>query len=182
MTLLRVYIAMSLDGYIADRAGGVDWLNAYFSPEINFDAFFRTIGAVVWGRRTFEQARARGEYRKESGRVVVMTRRPPPGDLPPGIEAYGGDVRALAARLRQELAGTGKDIWIGGGGESIVPFHQAGLIDRWEISIIPVLLGDGVPLFPKRGPGVESLKLIHNRTLSNGVIEAHYEPARPPAR
>ncbi|MCC6675546.1 MAG: dihydrofolate reductase [Phycisphaerales bacterium] len=178
MTLLRVYIAMSLDGYIADSAGGVDWLNPYFCPEIDFMGFAKTIGATVWGRKTFDQARQRGEYHQESGRVVVMTHRPLPQDVPAGIEAFAGDVRELAARLKQELAGTGKDIWIGGGGESIVPFHEARLIDRWEISIIPVLLGEGLPLFPKRGPGVEGLTVKRHRALSNGIIEVHYEPAR----
>lgn len=185
MTLLRVYIAMSLDGYIASRDGTFDWLAPYFTPEVNFDAFAATIGVVVWGRKTFDQARERGEYHKESGRVVVMTHRPLPMDVPAGIEAFAGDVRELAARLKRELAGTGKDVWIGGGGESIRPFHEAGLIDRWEVAVIPELLGDGLPLFVRReGAGPETLRLTHTRVLSNGILETRYEPARAagPAR
>lgn len=89
----------------------------------------------------------------------------------------GGDVRELAARLRTELAGTGKDIWLIGGGNSIAAFHEAGLVDRWELSIIPALLHDGIPLFPNRSGGLERLQLTRSWTMRNGIIEAWYEPA-----
>ena len=182
----RALLAVSLDGYIADARGGVEWLSDMHSPEIDFGAFMREIGATVYGRTTYDWAAAQGAFKRgglglRSGRVVVLTRRPI-AKPPEGVEVFGGDVRRLAARLRKELAGTGKDIWLIGGGLSIAPFHRAGLVDRWELSIIPKLLGAGIPLFPRRTGGVERLRLTHSRPLKSGIIEAWYEPVRPPDR
>jgi dihydrofolate reductase len=66
-----------------------------------------------------------------------------------------------------------------GGGISIAAFHAAGLVDRWELGIVPILLGEGIPLIPAHSRGHEPLRLTHGRTLKNGMIEAHYEPIRP---
>ncbi|HEY3242456.1 MAG TPA: dihydrofolate reductase family protein [Phycisphaerae bacterium] len=174
-----MYIAVSLDGYIADKDGGVGWLDPYFSPEIDFAGFMKTIGITVMGRVTYDWAVAHG-HAGDQGRCMVLTHRPL-DDPPRGMESFGGDVRELAARLQEGLAGTGKDIWLMGGGQSIAPFHEAGLVDRWELSIIPVLLGDGIPLFPKHTRGLEGLRLTHSRTLKNGIVEVRYEPQQPGA-
>lgn len=172
--LLRAFLAVSLDGYIADKDGGVDWLNPYFTPEIDFGAFMKTIGVTVLGRATYDWAVAHGGAAAHfNGRTIVLTRRPM-GDAPPGVEAWQGNVGALATQLRSELKETGKDVWLMGGGKSIAPFHEGGLVDRWELGIIPVLLGDGIPLFPRHGRGLEGLRLLHSRTLKNGIIEATY--------
>lgn len=172
----RAYLAVTLDGYIADAKGGVDFLNDYMSPEIDFGGFMSTIGATVYGRTTFDWAVAHGFF-ADGGRAVVMTRRPLPGPFK-GVEAFRGDVRELAGRLRAELSGTGKDIWLMGGGLSIAAFQEAGLVDRWELSIVPVTLGDGIPLFPKHSRGRCGLKLVHSRALSNGIVAVQYEPTR----
>ncbi len=172
--LFRAYLAVSLDGYIADKDGGVGWLDGTMTPEIDFAGFMKTIGATVFGRTTFDWALAHGG---SGGRTVVLTHRPLPANTPRSVEAFGGDVRDLARRLRDELKGTGKDIWLMGGGLSIDSFHQAGLVDRWELAIIPVLLGDGIPLFPRHSRGLDSLRLTHSRALKNGIVEVHYEPS-----
>ena len=101
-----------------------------------------------------------------------------------GVEAFAGDVRMLAAELRRELTGTGKDVCLFGGGESIASFDAHGLVDRWELAIMPALLSNGIPLFPKRSRRIERLRLTHSRALKNGVIEVWYEPDRSavPAR
>ena len=174
MTQLRVYLATSIDGYIADADGGVDWLTPYTSDEVDFAGFQATIGATVFGRRTYDQSLERGV---KFGRSVVLTHRRLENP-PPEVEGFAGDVRELAELLRAELAESGKDVWLMGGGESIRPFHQAGLVDRWEIFLIPILLGDGVPLFPPGGPGPAKLRPTHSRTYSNGIVELRYEPVR----
>lgn len=180
--LMRASLAVSVDGYIADVSGGVDWLNDYFSPEIDFMGFLRTIGATIYGRTTFDWAMAQGhagasDPNAPGGKAIVLTRRPIE-NCPAGVEAFGGDVRELAARLRAELKGTGKDVWLMGGGRSIEPFHEAGLVDRWELSIIPIVLGNGVPLFPAHSRGFGALRLTRTRVLENGIVEAWYEPKR----
>lgn len=172
--LLRAMLAVSLDGYIADARGGVGWLDPYFSPEIDFMGFMKTIGATVMGRTTYDWSIKQGHGSPGAGRTIVLTRRPL-ANPPAGVEVFSGDTRELAARLREELAGTGRDIWLMGGGNSLAAFHEHGLVDRWELGIIPVLLGDGIPLFPKHARGLDALRLAKSRTLSNGIVEAAYE-------
>jgi dihydrofolate reductase len=115
----------------------------------------------------------------------VLTHRP----LPPaakGIEVWSGELRPHVERLREQLEPGGKDIWLLGGGEALRAFAQEDLIDRWEISRMPILLGDGVPLFPRHDGGESPLQLVHHRALPNGIVEEHYEPVRggaaPPPR
>lgn len=172
---LRASLAVSLDGYIADAAGEVGWLDPFFSPEIDFQAFFRTIGATVMGRTTWDWTVRHGHSSQGEGRAIVQTHRPLDG-APARVEAFAGDVRELAAELRRELMGTGKDVWLMGGGESLASFDEHGLVDRWELAIIPVLLGEGTPLFPRRARPVTPLRLVDSRALGNGIVQVEYEP------
>lgn len=175
--LLRASLAVSLDGYIADAAGEVAWLDPYFSPEIDFAAFARTIGATVMGRATWDWGVRHGHADKAGERCIVQTHRPL-ADAPPRVEAFAGDARDLAAILRRELRGAGKDVWLMGGGESLASFDQHGLVDRWELAVMPVFLGEGVRLFPRRARPVTPLRLVRSRALGNGVVQVEYEPVR----
>lgn len=185
MCMVRVYIAMSLDGYIAALDGSVAWLEAYASEEFDFMGFAKTIAVTVMGRRTYDESFARGGPNPGGGRAVVMTHRPV-ADLPKGVEVFDGDSAELITRLKREIAedqrkkpSEKKDIWLIGGGNSILSFHQAGLIDRWEIFIAPIMLGDGIPLFPKHAAGLAHLQLTHfKRYEKTGFLEAWYEPRR----
>jgi len=176
---LRVALAVSLDGYIADKRGGVAWLDPYFSPEMDFTGFMNSIGASVMGRKTFDVAMKLGMPPSESEQRSVVLSSKRPRTAPAGFEHYRGDLKYLVDSLKRDLAGTGKDIWLMGGGEVIEAFRQLGLIDRWELSVIPVLVGDGIPLFPRHKRGPEGLKLVHHRAFSNGVVELWYEDAQP---
>ncbi len=195
--LFRAYLGISLDGYIADRDGGVEWLERYITPEQDFAAFFRSIGATVMGRRSYDWIVEHAYALETEGPVIVQTHRPllePRAAARGGrgtrgrareaslgrgrFEAFDGDVRELAARLREELGGTGKDVYLFGGGESIASFHEHGLVDRWELGIVPALLGEGIPLFPRHSRGLDALRLTRSRVLRNGLIEACYEPSK----
>jgi dihydrofolate reductase len=177
MPLIRVYLALSLDGYIADKDGGVEWLNAYMSPEIDFMGFMASIGCVVMGRRTFDQAVSfKGGWHYSGMPCYVLSHRPAPAKCPKDVVFFHGDVGELADKARG--AAGGKDVWHMGGGLAIQPFREAGLIDRWELSFIPVVLGGGVPLFPEKSGARSALRLLKSRTLKNGILSADYEPAR----
>lgn len=180
--LFRVSLAVSLDGYIASPDGGVKWLDPFFTPEIDFGGFMRTIGITVWGRKTFDLALNMGTALADGGPAVVLTHRQLPKRTPKRVEAFEGDVGELAARLRAELAGTGKDVWLGGGGLSLVPFHETGLVDRWELSVIPCLLGEGIPLFPSHRESLRALNLVRTKSLSNGIVSLDYAPAASSSR
>ena len=186
MSQMRVYIAVSLDGYIATPDGGVEWLEGYDLKEFDFSGFYKTIGVTVMGRKTFDQTIARGDWpSSKNHRTVVLSHRPIE-DPPPGVETFGGDVHVLAKTLREELAdpspdagrdagrdaARGRDVWLMGGADSIRAFHEAGLVDRWEIFIAPVLLGDGIPFFPRRPANVSPLKLLHMQCYEkSGFVE-----------
>ena len=187
MSQMRVYIAVSLDGYIATPDGGVEWLEGYDLNEFDFSGFYKTIGVTVMGRKTFDQTIARGNWpSSKNHRTVVLSHRPIE-DPPPGVETFGGDVHRLAKTIREELGDTSpdsgrdadqeRDVWLMGGADSIRAFHEAGLVDRWEIFIAPVLLGDGIPLFPRRPDKPSPLKLTHmQRYEKSGFVEVWYEP------
>jgi dihydrofolate reductase len=170
---LHAYIALSLDGYIADATGAVKWLDKYNDPSLGFDAFYKTIDTVIVGRTTFEQALSWGAH-DTAKRTIVLSEKTL--DAPtPNVEYFQGDPKGLLRRLAREGA---THIWHMGGGASLRPFVDANLIDQFHLFIIPILLGDGIPLFPKRDAKPLPLTLTRTKKHVHGVIELHYEPAR----
>ena len=174
--LVRASLAVSIDGYVADKAGSVDWLNPFFSDEMDFAGFMKSIGAAVMGRKTYDIAVSGvlGPMPPTNYPTYVLTRRPMPNPSA-RYEPFSCQPSQLVKRLRAELVGSGKDIWHMGGGESIEAFRAAGLIDRLELRITPVLLGEGVPLFPQHARAEERWKLGGNRAFKNGTVESWYE-------
>lgn len=174
--LVRASLAVSLDGYIADKDGGVDWLNPFFSDEMDFAGFMKGIGAAVMGRKTYDIAAsgALGPIPPTSYPTFVPTHRQMPNP-PKGYEPFGGTPIELVERLHEQLAKSGKDIWLMGGGATIDTFLAAGLVDRLELRIIPVILGDGVPLFPRHSRGQQPWKLGRHHVFKNGVAEVGYD-------
>jgi dihydrofolate reductase len=163
--MIVLSVAVSLDGYIADEDGGVDWLNPYFSPEMDMSGFMSRVGAVVVGRRTYEEAMA---GHRGGGRLVVLTN----GSLD-GVETFAGNVGELASRLRDEVDGI---VWLMGGGEAARSFLEAGALDELDLNVIPQVLGAGRPLFPA-GAGKHELELLESRAYSNGCVRLRYRPA-----
>ena len=172
-----VYIAVSADGYIARADGSVDWLDR---PRIKGDygmpAFLKSIDTILWGRRTYDQARAMGEKAGSFGRGVksyVFTRQPPPAPEA-GVEFVEEPVREFVSRLRAQA---GKDIWMMGGAEIIASFLDAGEIDELMIHVVPTLIGEGIPLMQRRHRLVP-LQLRGTRSFSDGVVLLHYAVVR----
>jgi dihydrofolate reductase len=172
---IRLYVAVSLDGFIADTSGGVDWLRPYEADNFGFSAFFAEIGSIVTGRRTYDQARGFPKWPYSGKRIIVLTHRELDRDAPDGVESYAGDLGALAGRLKQETKG---DIWILGGARVAQDFLERGLIDRIELYIIPVLLGDGVRLF-STFDRARTLAFSEARSYRNGIVGLIYDLAPP---
>lgn len=138
-----LYIAASLDGFIAPIDRSTDWLKPYETEDYGYGAFIERVSSIVMGRRTFDQVAAFDSWPYEGKRVVVLTGRPI--EAPPeGVYVSTEQVDALTAHLRSFDDG---DIWLCGGGEVIAQFFEHDLIDRLELFLIPVVLGEGVPLF-----------------------------------
>jgi dihydrofolate reductase len=136
---IRLYVAVSIDGFIADERGSLDWLAAFPTERELLERFTRDIGTIVSGRTTYEQGRELG-WPPGIPTIVVTSR---PLDAAPGVEAYGGSLEALIARLR----GAERDVWVIGGGRLMAAFLDAGAVDRMAIFIVPVVLGRGTPIF-----------------------------------
>lgn len=168
---IRLYVAVSLDGFIADREGRVDWLRPYEAEDVGFSAFLGEIGTVVSGRRTYDQARSFETWPYSGKRVVVLTHRPLGRDTPAGVETYSGDIAPLAEQLRRETHG---DIWILGGATVAQEFLERGFVDRIELYVIPVLLGDGVRLFAP-GESMRTLAFSEAKSYPNGIVGLIYE-------
>ncbi len=140
------FAAVSLDGFIADAAGGVDWLTG-LGGDGSYERFFERVGSLVLGRATFDQVLGWG-WPYGDKPAAVLTSRPLPEDAPPSsFAARGDDLAGLVARLRE----TEGDVWIVGGGQTANAFLQAGLLDEVELGVMPILLGSGIPLFPPGG-------------------------------
>ena len=168
-----LYIAMSLDGYIADKNGSVDWLTGQGTDEENVDTyseFIKDIDTVVMGWNTYAQVITElspGKWPYENLTSYIITHRnEKPAEK---IRFVREDPCELIMRLRKMQ---GKNIWICGGAGIIQPLIKGNLIDEYYISIIPAILGDGIPLFGKRETEIQ-LQLKYTRTY-NGITELVY--------
>jgi dihydrofolate reductase len=165
-------VAMSLDGYIAGPNGESDWI--VIDPEIDFGELYRRFDTVLMGRKTFEVAAARGGSGAIPGmKTVVVSRTLRPGDHP-GITLVADRVEETVARLRAE---PGKDIWLFGGGSLFRSLLTAGLVDAVEVTMVPVLLGGGVPLLPSPAPRVK-LRLVGSKAYQTGIMALDYAVER----
>lgn len=168
---LRLYAAVSLDGHLADAAGGVGWLAPFESEEYGTAAFIAEIGTVLTGRVTYDQARGFGDWPYAGKRVVVLTGRPLDAAPPAGVEAASGDLALLVARLRRETVRG--DIWLLGGASVAQACLTLGIVDTIELFLMPVTLGAGIPLFAPGGVPA-SWRLDATRHWPNGVLAVSY--------
>jgi dihydrofolate reductase len=173
-----VRIATSADGFIARSDGSFDWLDRP-SPKGNYgmDEFYKSIDTILWGRKTCDMAiefQKRGVAEAAFDTTVknyVFTRGAVQSAAPAGLEYVKEPIKGFATRLREAK---GKDIWMMGGAAIIGSFLDEGEIDEFMISVIPVLIGEGIPLL---GPGRRTipLKLISSTKFEDGVVSLHYD-------
>jgi dihydrofolate reductase len=175
-----VFIATSLDGFIARADGSIDWLetaNACVPPgeDCGYGAFIASVDALVMGRQTFESVLAFDPWPYGGLPVVVQSRRSLdiPARLAPTVSASAEAPAELAERLG---AAGARHLYIDGG-ETIRRFLAAGLIDEMTITTVPVLLGEGRPLFG--GPAADRpLALIASRAWPFGFVQNRYRVVR----
>src|SRR5258707_2751088 len=168
-----VFSATSLDGYIARQNGALDWLPVDAEPH-GYDEFIATVDALVIGRNTFETVLTFDTWPYGEKPVFVLTTRPLPVPTPAGavLERMSGDPREIVSQLA--LRGV-RHIYVDGG-ITIQRFLRAGLIQRLIITRIPVLLGDGIPLFGTLTGDIR-LRHIATKQYPSGLVSSEYHVA-----
>jgi dihydrofolate reductase len=165
-----VFIATSLDGFIARVDGGLDWLPAGGGEEHGYEAFIATVDALIIGRKTFETVLSFDAWPYGDKPVYVLSTRPlaaaPPGAV---VERMSGPPSEIVS----QLAARGVRHAYVDGGITIQQFLRAGLIQRLIITRIPVLLGMGIPLF---GATDRDIVLTHvgTRQYASGLVQSEY--------
>ena len=188
MSLVRYYAAATLDGYIAESDDTLDWLLKYEghyegadsdAEQGGYESFYEGVGALVSGSTTYEWVLEHGSGWPYAGKPcwILSSRELPKPD------GEGVDVRIVSGQIPDlidemlDSAGE-RDLWIVGGGNVASQFADHGLLDRLEVTIVPVVLGEGKPLFDRRLPG-GPMQLIAARTTSSGMVGLTYEIRRP---
>jgi dihydrofolate reductase len=173
-TKASVFIAASLDGFIARPDGALDWLPDDPEPH-GYDEFMATIDAIVIGRNTFEMVMSFPAWPYKTP-VIVLTTQPSKVIPPVGAacDVMDGPPADVVARLAERGM---RHLYIDGG-VTIQRFLDAGLIQRMIITRIPVLLGSGIPLF---GPVSRDIRFEHvaTRTYKSGLVQSEYILAAP---
>ncbi len=169
---VSVFVGTSVDGFIARRDGALDFLPVGGGEPHGYDEFIASVDAIVIGRKTFETVLTPGGWPYGKKRVVVLSSRPV--DL---SAAVGGVVEQMAgppAEIVSQLAATGAHHLYVDGGITIQGFLRAGLVGRLVITRVPVLIGDGIPLFGTLPCDIR-LRHVATRHYPSGLVQSEYD-------
>lgn len=167
---ISVYIAMSIDGYIARKDGSIDWLERGHvgDEDYGFKKFFNSIDALVLGRNTYETVSAFDKWPYTGKRVIVLSDTLK--EVRMETELFSGPLTHLISMLHCDGI---QHVWIDGG-ITISKFLEARLVDYITISIIPVILGSGIPLFSFMN--IEQVcRFISTQSFPSGLVQLQYE-------
>ncbi|MET1254588.1 dihydrofolate reductase family protein [Aliikangiella maris] len=174
-----VFVAASVDGYIARFNGKLDWIESVTKKDdiqdYGYHRFMDSIDCVVMGRHTFEKAVSFARWPYRGKRVIVLSRtlKEPPADFVERVDVFGGPIELLAVELQHWRV---KKVFVEGG-SVIQSFLSAELLDELIITKVPILIGQGIPLFGHLKNDVP-LKLTGSQEFSNGFIQLTYSIPR----
>ena len=183
MTSTIYYTATSLDGFIAGRNNSLDWLLQFGEAGSTYPDFIAGVGALAMGSTTYEWLLSHG-FGANAERLQqwpyeqpawVFSSRTLPGVPGADIRFVSGDVRPVHGAMTEAAAG--KNIWLVGGGELVVQFHDHGLLDELIIQVAPVTLGGGAPLLP-RAIVTPPLRLVSVAPMDEAFAELRYSVRR----
>jgi dihydrofolate reductase len=171
MAKIKVYIASSLDGYIARKDDSIDWLETMGGEEdYGYDEFLQNVGACIMGARTYAECQKHPDRFINGITTYVVSHKFLPMDETQKIEFLIGNLKDSIARIRRS---TSKDIWLVGGGKLISTFLNEGFVDEILHFVAPVLLHEGIPLYPGLKKDI-TLQLLDNKKYSSGMVRLHY--------
>jgi dihydrofolate reductase len=168
MRRVRFSVAMSLDGFIAGPNGESDWI--VMDPDLDFTALFEAFDTILLGRKTYEATKQSGGGGATPGmQTYLFSRTLRPEDCPDVI--LSDDPKTIITELKSS---SGKDIWLFGGGSLFRSLLELGLVDSVEVAVMPVLLGEGIPLRPAPA-NLAQLKLAKHQVYEKtGTVLLEY--------
>lgn len=166
MRKVKLFVANSLDGYIARADGSMDWL--FHDQDYGMSEFYETVDTAIIGRKTYDTMLSFGESSYPGLKNYVITRSRRKSERK-DVEFVSTDVAKFVKSLKRAK---GKDIWLVGGGELTETFLNEGLVDEFILTVHPVVLGSGIPLFRNRKQ--LDLKLAGCETYESGIIQVTY--------
>lgn len=167
--LTTLFIATSLDGYIAGPDDDVSWL--FTDADYGFDEFYSSIDTLIMGRGTYDVVRKLGRWPYNGKRTLVVTRSEKLDITTPDTAYFNGSLQDLEKLLKEQGV---KNSWLVGGGELVAGYLNAHLVEQVVVSVHPVLLGHGVPLFPTEIPRTR-LELINAEAYDSGLVQLKYK-------
>lgn len=174
MPSVKLYIATSLDGFIARENGSIDWLTEYDNnPETDYgySEFYSSIGTVLMGRKTYEQVLGFGSWPYKEKKSYIFTRQKKPLCRESNVEFVSGNIREFVHQLKES---TEEDIWLVGGSQLIKAFIEENFVQDLIIFVVPKILGSGIPLFDHIGKEIR-LKTLRVEKYENGLVRMEYE-------
>lgn len=168
-----IYIATSLDGYIASEDGGIDWLNEFpnsTNSDYGFGEFMERVDGLVMGRKTYEKVLSFGQW-PYTKKVFVLSNKLKeiPEELSDKVEIINGEINEVVTTLHNRAY---KNLYIDGG-KTIQSFLELGLIDEMIITRIPILLGGGIPLFAKLDKAIK-FDQVKTEVLDDFLVKSTY--------
>jgi dihydrofolate reductase len=173
MTGIKLYIATSLDGFIARENGSIDWLTEYENiPETDYgySEFYSSIGTVLMGRKTYEQVLGFGDWPYKEKKSYVFTRQKDPMSRENNVEFVSGNIGEFVRHLREN---TEEGIWLVGGSQIIKIFLERDLVQDLIVFVVPIILGSGIPLFDHIGKEIK-LRTGRIERYENGLVRLEY--------
>lgn len=167
-----LYIAESLDGFIAREDNDISWLSIVekLDEDYGYKEFIDTIDIVIMGRKTYEKVLSFGiEFPHKDKKCYVLSKTL--RGTEENVQFYNGNINNLIKMLKGE---DGKNIFIDGGAEVVREFRSKNLIDEYIISIVPILIGKGIRLF-KDTDTENKLKLVQSKVFDSGLVQLRYE-------
>ena len=167
MRKVILFIATSLDGYIANKDGSVDWL--FTDSDYGTNAFMKSLDTILMGRKTYEQAVEFGLQYYAGKKIYVFTKSKKLKAVNE-VEIIDEDAVSFTRKLIRKK---GKNIWLMGGGEFASSLQKKNLIDEYMLFVHPVIIGEGIPLFSNLA-GISKLKLKSYKKFSSGLVGINY--------
>lgn len=174
----HVFIATSLDGFIARLDGGLDWLQVANSAgeDHGYETFMEKMDGIVMGRATFDIALSFDPWPYNSP-LLVLSKKLDPADIPPHLAGHVTVVRSVSQALALAQHKGWQRIYVDGGA-TITAFLAANAISDMVITRIPVLLGNGLPLFGPLSTDI-SLRHVETRSFPSGLVQSSYKVSHP---